>query len=224
MRSEFRTLCLALALSTSACGAPETAMTSQNSASAEAAVAEAAPTTAELEKQYQRNPSPKQPYEIVLSVAQAPGPFAAIEGTVRYEAPGCVYIPDPIAGVPMHPVHSLPVQFAKNGENTYAATVYADAMLDGDYLGKGPCHWELAGVNATLKASGAEADTDFLIGALGKDVLAQQAVTKHYARQNYPRAEMAGFPDAGNADRASFKPELQDTLFSITLTPKAGTP
>lgn len=218
MRGELRTFCLLLALSTSACSAPETAMTSDKSSP------DSAPSTAEMEAKYKRNPAPKQPYQIVLKVADAPGPFAVIDGSVDYEAPDCTYIPDPIAGATMNPSYSLPIKYSKVDETTYAATVYADAMLDEDYLGKGMCHWELSTLNAVLKASGANTDTSFVANLQGREVRAQQARTNFYAKYKYPGSEPSDISEFGKVDRNRFKPELQDQLFTITLTPEAGTP
>lgn len=219
MRGPLRPLALLLALSLSACSAPETAMTTQTDPIPGAA----GPDPAALAAKFQRNPAPKRAYRVLLKVAQAPGPLANVRGFAQYEAPDCVYIPDPVAGVPTHPMKALDLEFSRVDDTTYAATVYADAMLDEDYLGKGVCHWQVASVNAQLKASGEQAETSFVSNLLGSEVQAQQERTKYYAKAHYPRSEtVSDFPDAGAADPARFQPELRNELFTITMTAKEG--
>lgn len=218
MRGVFRSFCLLLAMSTSACSAPEATM------NAETPTSDSAPSTAELEAKYKRNPAPKQAYRIELKVADAPGPLTAIEGYVDYEALDCVYTPDPIAGVPMTPSYSLPIQYAKVDDDTYVGTVYADAMLDEDYLGRGVCHWQLTNLNAMLRATGAETDTRYVANLKGSEMRAEKARTNFYTDTAYPGSEPSDIPNFGNVDRSRFRPDLQDQLFTITLTPKAGTP
>lgn len=219
MRGPLRPLGFLLALSLSACSASETAMTTQTDPTPGAA----GPAAAALAAKFQRNPAPKRAYRVLLKVEQAPGPLADVRGFAQYEAPDCVYVPDPVAGVPTHPMKALDLEFRRVDDTTYAATVYADAMLDEDYLGKGTCHWQVASVNARLKASGDEAETQFISNLLGAELQGQQARTKYYPKAHYPRTEsVADFPDAGNADPARFQPELRDALFTITMTAKEG--
>lgn len=218
MRGELRTFCLLLALSTSACSAPETAMTSDKSSP------DSAPSTAELEAKYKRNPAPKQPYQIVLSVKDAPGPLTKAEGFIRYEAPDCSYVPDPIAGVRMNPSHTLPIEYTKVDENTFAATIYADGMLDEDYLGKGVCHWQLMSVNSSLRATGAKTDIGYIANLLADEVREQKARTNYYVKYEYPGDDPSERIDTGDINPNKYKAELQGQLFTITSTPKVGTP
>lgn len=218
MRGELRTFCLLLALSTSACGAPETAMTSDKSSPG------SDPSTAEMEAKYKRNPAPKKPYQIVLKIEGAPGPFAKIEGFASYEATECTYTPDPIAGVPLKPGSDIPMEFSKVDESTYTATIYADAMLDEDYLGRGVCHWGLMSVNTWVKATGAKTDISYVATLWSDDLIAQKARTNYYVKYAYPGSDPDEFSDHGEVDRSKYKPEFQDQLFTINLTPKAGMP
>jgi len=218
MRGVFRSFCLLLAMSTSACSAPEAAM------NAESSNPDSAPSTAELEAKYKRNPAPKQVYRIELKVADAPGPFGKAEGFLRYEAPDCGYMPDPIAGVIMHPTILLPVEFGKVDENTFAATIYADAMVNEDYLGKGVCHWKLMSVNSWLKATGAKTDIRYVTNLDGDEARAQEPLTTYYVKDEYPGSDPEGRSDQGNQNRSWFKPEFQNQLFTITIVAKAGTP
>ncbi len=218
MRGELRTFCLLLALSTSACSAPETAMTSDKSSPG------SDPSTAELEAKYKRNPAPKQGYQITLKLADAPGPFGSVKGFVNFEAPDCKYTPDPIAGVSMTPLHGFEMELQRVDDTTYTGTVHTDAMLDEDYLGEGVCHWQLTSLNAQLKATGAEPETNFIVSLMNEDVTAQRAVTKYYWKERYPRSQVTDYPDMGKEDRDVFRSEIRDELFTMTLLSKAMTP
>ncbi|ALN82593.1 hypothetical protein LA76x_4485 [Lysobacter antibioticus] len=180
--------------------------------------------TAALQAKYKHNPAPKQPYQITLTLADAPGSFAKLEGSVYYEAPDCRYMPDRIAGFFLTPSVDLPMSYSKVGETSYIATIQADAMLDEDYFGEGMCHWELASVNTSLKATGAKTDTSYVANLLGDEVRGQKARTNYYVKYDYPGSDPEERSDFGVVDRSRYKPELQDQLFSITLTPKAATP
>ncbi|WP_408951102.1 hypothetical protein [Lysobacter sp. Hz 25] len=209
MRTEFCIFSLVLALGVSACGEHKPRVDRM---------------TAELQDKYKRNPAPKQPYQITLTLVDAPGPFAKIEGFVSYEARDCRYMPDRIAGFFLTPSINLPMSYSKVDETSYVATVHADAMLDEDYLGEGICHWQLTSLNAQLKATGAEPETNFIASLMNEDVTAQRAVTNYYWKERYPRSEVTDYPDMGEEDRDAFRPEIRDELFAITLLPRATTP
>lgn len=170
------------------------------------------------------NPDPRRGFRLVLSVSQAPGPFRHLQGQVRYEAPDCAYVPDPIAGVEIVPAHYLPLRFEPTDDGRYAATVYADALLDSEGADGRRCEWRLGSVGARLKADGAAAETAFLIGLLGREILAQRSATRFYATANYPEAGMPGFPDAGVPERGRLASTADDDVFSIVLTSQESAP
>ncbi|MBX9401511.1 hypothetical protein K4L06_09315 [Lysobacter sp. BMK333-48F3] len=182
------------------------------------------PSIDELAAKYQRNPVPKLAYRIELKLADAPGPFAAGEGFVRYEAPNCSYTPSAIMGVRRRLMQSLPMQLTKIDDATFIATVYFDAMLDEDYqLGEGVCHWELQSVNAWLKATGAKTDTGYVVNLSGDEVIARKSQTNYYLMDGYPGDDPDGWSDPGNQSRDWFKPEFQNQLFAITMTAQVAT-
>lgn len=209
MRTEFCIFSLVLALGVSACGEHKPRVDKM---------------TAALQAKYKGNPAPRQPYRIELAVADAPGPFAKVEGFVSYEARDCRYMPDRIAGFFLTPSVDLPLKFARVDETKYVVTIHADAMLDEDYFGEGMCHWELASVNISLKATGAKTDTSYVANLMGDEVRGQKAITNYYVKYDYPGSDPEERSDFGDVDRSKYKPELQDQLFTIILTPKAATP
>ena len=174
---------------------------------------------------YHHNPAPKRPYRIELKIADAPGPFAKAEGFVGFEAPNCTYIPDRIAGATSMPSTDLPMTFSKVGESTFVATVYADAMLDEDYqLGDGICRWELQSVNAWVMATGARTDTHYVANLSSDEELGEKkARINYYYGYDYPGSDPEGRSDFGEMDPRKYKAELQNQLFTITMTAEAAT-
>lgn len=167
------------------------------------------------------NPAPKQAYELVLTLKDAPGPFAIVEGVAQYDASNyadCGRIV-PATGTAGRITSQESVTLHKISENEYRGTFYLDRMLDEDYYGRGVCHWALTGVGAMLRATTGEADTRFLTYFKKERMNAGSPLTLYYPKVAYPRAELAAnYPASGKEDPSAYKEELRDALFSTTTT------
>lgn len=175
---------------------------------------------------YKQNPDPKQRYDITMSIANAPGPFASILVSAQYQADDCWYTVDRFAGVNANPTDILSITLTKTNETTYAGTVYLDAMQDGDYHGTGICHWELTSIGASLKATGSPGEARFVSSLSSEKLRAEQAETTYLRKVFYPRdPDIENLPVSGQTDRSKIDPSISDDdLFTITFTPKAVTP
>lgn len=167
------------------------------------------------------NPAPKQAYELVLTLKDAPGPFAIVEGVAQYDASNyadCGRIL-PATGTAGRITSQEPVTLRKIGENEYRGTFYLDRMQDEDYYGRGVCHWSLTGVGTMLRATNGEADTRFLTFVDKKHMDAGSQLTRYYPRADYPRIEeITGYGASGQEDPSSYRADLRDALFSTTTT------
>lgn len=167
------------------------------------------------------NPAPKQAYELVLTLKDAPGPFAIVEGVAQYDASNyadCGRIV-PATGTAGRITSQESVTLHKISENEYRGTFYLDRMLDEDYYGRGVCHWALTGVGAMLRATTGEADTRFLTYFKKERMNAGSPLTLYYPKVAYPRAELAAnYPASGKEDPSAYKEELRNALFSTTTT------
>jgi hypothetical protein len=222
MRNTCRVFSLLLALAVSACGAPETSTMTDTPASPEAGAETSAPAP-----RYKQNPHPRQRYEVTMTIADAPGPFASVEGGVSYDIANeeCLPPMDSFSGAQTtRSRESIPVTYKQVSDNTYVGTIYVDRMLDGDYFGKGVCRWQLGGVSVSLKATGAPTETTFIPVLFPGAFLSERESNVYYWKGGYPRSEIENYPDYGQPDRSKYKPELRSELFSITLSPKAMTP
>lgn len=173
---------------------------------------------------YRLNPAPRQGYELVLTIQDAPGPFKKMGWSALYQAKGCNYVVNDFAGVRGEPEHTVVLPFTERPDGSFAATVYLDAMLDEDYYGNGVCQWTLTSVGPWVMSTGSPAETLFDTDLSPEQLLAEQPVQLFYWKGYYPQSKVDGFKTWGNSTREQFAPEARDNLFSMTLTPKKVQP
>ncbi|WP_436302818.1 hypothetical protein [Stenotrophomonas rhizophila] len=178
------------------------------------------------------NPQPRQAFEVVLKLHNAPGPFERIEAVAQYDVANeaeCGRI-NPATGTAGRITSQEPVALKRVADDEYHGTVYLDRMLDEDYYGRGVCQWKFSGTGALLKATGAHEETRFLTFIDAERFTAGDTLTLYYPRVDYPRAapvkgpygmtSIEDYPDSGNEDPTDYVPELRDALFSISLSAK----
>ncbi|WMD21931.1 hypothetical protein RAS12_06030 [Achromobacter seleniivolatilans] len=201
---------LALALPLSGCALSDGAQ-DQNATGTKNSVA------GEHREKYRQNPNPAQAYEIILSVANAPGTFESVEGHAYYEAPNCSFVVDRAAGVRSHPDIGLPVLLHKRQDGSYTGTVYFDAMVDDEYFGNGTCRWKMTSMSVRLMATGAKAETRYAPSLTNRQVADACPVRYYFWKGTYPSSRTSGFAAFGETDPAKYRTEIRDDLFSITL-------
>ncbi|WP_349998216.1 hypothetical protein [Stenotrophomonas lacuserhaii] len=210
--------CLALLLIT-ACHS-ETAM-NQEITTAEKDVEQGGRGLAKL------NPTPRHAYEFVLKINDAPGPINVVEAVAQYDVTNeeqCGRI-QPETGTAGRITSQEPVKLRKVADGEYRGIVYLDRMLDEDYYGRGVCRWEFSGASAMLKATGAEGETRFTSFLESPAFAKSEPLTRYYANAVYPRAEaLPDYRAGGEAAPTDYKPELQDSIFSVQLSARQVQP
>jgi hypothetical protein len=170
---------------------------------------------------------PKQAYQLTMVIENAPGPFGLVEGSAQYDVTNhkrCGQR-NPVSGTRSRISTHPPIAWKPISNSQYVATVYPDLMVDEDYYNNGVCHWQFIEARAQLKATGAEAETDFVPHISAADILAEKTVKLYFwGGGRYPRSEMDNFADFGRQDPTEFKPEIRNALFTITLTAKEVQP
>ena len=97
------------------------------------------------------NPSPKERYEIRLTLEEPPA-YSRIEGNADFaiEDKSCMPMQDRIAGTKPRSWFIQPFIFERKDSNTYIGYVYSDWILDEDYYDMGDCLWKMTSVQALI--------------------------------------------------------------------------
>ncbi|HLM53419.1 MAG TPA: hypothetical protein VK325_07510 [Pseudoxanthomonas sp.] len=177
------------------------------------------------------NPQPKQAYQITMTLADAPGPFAFMLGLVQYDVVNqeCLSPPkDNPGGAPMHLTRHIEFELIRVSDVEYTGTVYADGLLDEDYYGRGICRWQLTQARVHLKATGAPRETLFNASISAEPLLAEKTEKIYFLKEAYP-----GYPDSiaenplhsGQRDQTKIPPQFSEKdLFTITVASKRRSP
>jgi hypothetical protein len=166
------------------------------------------------------NPAPQRAYRITLTVADAPGPFASVEGVAQYDVGNDDQCGKRIewAGVTPRITSNEPFELSRVSDTEYEGVIYADRILDEDYHGNGVCHWELTEVRARLRATGDATETRFVPDIVAEQVFAQQRVRKYFWSGYYPRAANSeNYPELGTPDLSGVPADKKHEFFAITL-------
>lgn len=173
------------------------------------------------------DPDPKRAYRITLTIADAPGPFASVEGVAQYDVENeneCGEV-NPATGTRYRMTSNELFVLETVSDHRYEGTVYADLILDEDYYGKGICRWELTDVRAQLRATGATTETEFLPAMRGSEVQSQQSVKKYFWSGYYPRApKSTNYPDFGDLTLDGVPADRHDEFFTLTISATEAQP
>ena len=177
------------------------------------------------------NPQPTQAYQITMTLADAPGPFASMLGLVQYDVVNqeCLSPPkDNPGGAGMHLTRDVEFELTRVSDVQYTGTVYADGILDEDYYGRGICRWQLTQARVHLKATGAEEETLFSASMSAKPLLAEKTEDLFYLKKSYPRhPETVGEDHVsfGQSDIKNLPPQFTEKdFFTITIASKRTEP
>ena len=176
---------------------------------------------------YKLNPNPKQRYDITMTIGNAPGSFASMEGLVQYDVSNRQCLPPPDSnpgGYSAHMTRHVPFVLTRVSETHYTGTVFADLMLDEDYHGRGVCHWKLIQARVHMKATGADGETLFIPSLPVEDLLSESAVTTYFWKGYYPRTDVENFPESGDTSLDNVPADKKGDFFTISLTPKEVRP
>ncbi|MGH6752360.1 MAG: hypothetical protein ACREO0_16040 [Pseudoxanthomonas sp.] len=173
------------------------------------------------------NPNPKRAYTITMTIQDAPGPFAAIEGVAQYDvenAPECGRYLESAGLFPdMTSMETFPL--TKVSDTEYQGTVYADLLLDEDYFGRGVCRWKFMQAQVVLKATGAKEETEFLPSLRADSVYKQKSETRFFWKERYPREEgYDNFPEFGDESLERVPNDKRNEFFTIVITSKDAQP
>lgn len=166
------------------------------------------------------NPAPKRGYVITMTLKDAPGPFASIEGVAQYDVENSAECGKklPVAGAFPRISTSEPFKLIRVSGEEFRGTVYADLVLDEDYYGHGFCRWKFASVSVHLSATADEADASFIPSIDSESVISSGSEVRYYWKSRYPRvADYDGFPVFGERSLDGLPDEKRSEFFMISL-------
>ncbi|SDQ36655.1 hypothetical protein SAMN05428982_0840 [Pseudoxanthomonas sp. CF385] len=166
------------------------------------------------------NPSPRRGHIIAMTLEDAPGVFASIEGVAQYTVENATECGEKVALSGAFPRISTsePFVLTKVSENEYRGTVYEDLIVDEDYFGRGVCRWKFSSVSVHLSATTDGADTKFIPSIDSILVASSGSEAKYFWKARYPRvADYDGFPVFGESDLESVPEDKRGEFFVITL-------
>jgi hypothetical protein len=168
--------------------------------------------------QIKRNPDPTA-YEITLTIENAPGPFASVEGLMQYQVLDDRCLPDlgGISGTRLDLVEGVPITYTRVADNTYRGTVYTDLLIDEDYFGLGVCHWSLVTAWTGVKAGTGQGEATFFENIFHDDLLKKEHRQAYFWKGHYPRAAVENANISSEKNPSAFKPEFKPELFSLAF-------
>ena len=173
------------------------------------------------------NPAPKRGYVITMTLKDAPGPLASIEGVAQYTVENSAECGKkiPIAGVFPRISTNEPFVLTRVSESEYRGVVYADLVLDEDYFGRGVCRWAFVEARVRLRATDDERDTRFVPSIVAESIVAGESDTRYFWKERYPRVkDYDAYPVFGEASLDSVPSDKRGEFFTITLNSEEAAP
>lgn len=159
--------------------------------------------------------SAERSHTVSAVIERAPGPFGQVSWHADYRAEDCP------AGAPSGGGElSVALPVTHQGGHHYETTVPGRPAVG---TGQDRCRWRLVSTSARFAATAAEGDEVFEARLTAGQLAREKPVVLYYWRGTYPRMPGAIITRAlGEPDRQVFRPEFQNQLFTITLTPRAA--
>jgi hypothetical protein len=169
------------------------------------------------EPNVQINPQPKQIFHLFASIKNAPGPFDSVEATASYEVENWPCVPlAPVSGARNVPHHTLSLPVTRVGD-VYQATFATDALIDGDYFGRGICHWHLTSAGVSIRHKNRKFDASVTPPSDGRET----STAPYFSIESYEDTAEA-LIDTGLRDRSELT--QPDNAFQIQLNARKATP
>ncbi|MDR1075941.1 MAG: hypothetical protein LBL59_06490 [Xanthomonadaceae bacterium] len=168
------------------------------------------------------NPDPQHAYQLTLTLENAPGPFAHVQGVMQFNAENgalCGYR-EPITAIISDPVENIPFDLTKVSDNEYSGTIYTDYLMDDNYYGRAVCHWKFTEARARLRATGDTKETRFIIDIHLDKIQNLGSESRYYWKGRYPQSFSERFIDLGSITPEEYLPEFRNDVFTISLTVK----
>lgn len=227
MVSKSLPIILAFGLFPFAAGAANSAATPASSASSNTPVFNQqlfSPVEEEAKYAYKQNPSAQQAYEFSVILYSAPANLEAVAAKAHYINLDCAQS-EGASGDDTALKTSIPVEFKRTSPTQYTGTLYADAMLDEDYLQNGKiCHWQWKGFDMVFEPKPNLSQIQYT-AYIDADQQVSEGVYKqdrYITRLNFnqPKEREKVLSAVAVADKDRFSAESKEQLVTISLEVK----
>jgi hypothetical protein len=187
-----------------------------------------------------KNPQPQHGYKLKVKIKNAPeGGFGDFGASVDFDIANIkqcgYYLGGSYQGTVPAVRDAIDFPLTKLSDSEYEGVFYTDWGKDGDFFGKGVCHWRFRDVGVGFRATGKKGETSFVVGfhdlydeLTGEhvprdrddifDFKQTKSQTRFYLKKHYPT--ISDFPNYNSSGINSevAKQHKSETVFSITLT------
>ncbi len=222
------------AVATGACSPESLLQPTHNSAGEKVVTGEAFDIT--------QNPNPQKAYKLKVKIKDAPaGGFKDFRAVASFDIGNIkecgYYLGGTYQGTVPGVERDILFPLIKLSETEYEGVFYTDWGKDGDFYGKGVCHWVFTYIGVSFRATGAEDETQFITGFsdnyeffTGKHVVRgtddefdskhSKTQTRFYPKSEYPRSQFhnTSSSDSGLKSVNEYTEKYRNNLFSLTLT------
>jgi hypothetical protein len=200
------------AVATGACSPESLLQPTHNSAGEKVVTGEAFDIT--------QNPNPQKAYKLKVKIKDAPaGGFKDFGGSVGFDIGNIkecgYYLGGTYQGTVPGVGRDINFPLTQLSDSEYEGVFYTDWGKEGDFYGRGVCHWRFTGIGAGFRATGAEGETSFVIGfhELHDELTGERVVdgsddefepkhsktqTRFYTKSGYPKSQ---FHNTSSSDR-----------------------
>ena len=174
---------------------------------------------------YKQNPSAQQAHEFSVILYSAPANLEAISAKAHYINHDCAQGEAESKDENAALKTSIPVEFTRTSPTQYTGTLYADAMLDEDYLQNGKtCHWQWKGFDMVFEPKPNLSQIQYT-AYIDVDQQVSEGVYKqdrYITRLNFnqPKEREKVLSAVAVADKDRFSAESKEQLVTISLEVK----
>lgn len=176
------------------------------------------------------NPHPQKKYTLHVQIKDAPlGGFKRASAWVYFDVKNVkecgYYLGWPYDGTVPAIERSIAFSLKQINGTEYEGTFYTDWGKDGDFFGKGVCHWRFRNVGASFGATGADGETSFGLafhntGTQDEVFAVNKPLERFYRKDAYPKHhEIINYSSRGIDFIQNYtEEEKRSQTFSITIS------
>lgn len=186
-----------------------------------------------------KNLNPQKAYKLKVKINGVPGEFKSARAVASFDIGNIkecgYYLGGSYQGTVPGVERDIEFPLIQLSDTEYEGVFYTDWGKDGDFFGKGVCHWVFTYAGVAFKATGDKGETQFVAGFNDKydhktreyvvrgaddefDSKQTKSQTRFYRKAEYPKdSELPNYVYRGFSEKIA-RQHSPNQLFSITVT------